>query len=246
MSYNFKEIEKKVYPKTFLKDVQILLEFDGCVGDVVTISEFIKSNFNLSVNGDLIYKGIVINTEDTLIKFQFEQNLLKLTMRHPAYKQFAFALRWMPIILSYLQIVHVDGVKRLAISKYNELGYTLSGNIDVAEIMRQVFSDELLNQGESKEWEQERMTFVDMTRWEKFGSIEGNDQWNSAFSYEYGFCRKANSNNTGSLTLKTIMESKNVAIELTELENVMIAFNDVLDRGFHWCVNENIIKKMEE
>ena len=111
--------------------------------------------------------------------------------------------------------------------------------------MKEVFSPELLKTDNRSE-DTSDANFASMTRWEKFGRFSGEDDWNSVFSYEYGFSRRATEPTKGCLTLKTIMESNDTLITNDALEDVMKEFNYILDRGFHWCVNKNIVSKMED
>jgi hypothetical protein len=247
MSYPFKNIEWKVYPKTFLKDVRIILDFKANVIVEDSFAKFLASHFGgLKIDKGVEYKGMSVNSDDGLIKFDFGLSRLELVMRHPAYRSFDFARKWIPVIEDYLKLLNVDSVFKLTLSKYNELGYTLpQTDIGVDVIMQQVFSNDMMTFG-GVDFMSEKKTFENMTRWERFGTFDGHDEWNSLFSFEYGFSRTATDRNKGCLTLKTTMETKECSIAISEIRKCLEAFNLVLDRGFHWCVTEGIVKKMEE
>ena len=241
MSYTFNEIEKKIYPKTFLKDVHVRFDFDRANVDINKVVKFFNTRFNLSIDETQMFKELFVNSDDELINFDFTVEHVEVTLRHPAYKSFDFALKWLPWMKDYMQTLNINTVNKVYISKYNELGFTLQDNsIGVEVIMGEVFSKELLEKMNA-----EKKDFSSMTRWEMFDSVRGDDEWNSIFSYEYGFSRRANELTKGCLTLKTIMESNDVSIELNKLDEVSIKFNDILDRGFHWCVSKSIIERME-
>lgn len=248
MSYIFKNIERKVYPNTFLKDVHIRMNFEGNLQTGSGLEDFFQSNFNLSILDKLPFHGIVVNSQDGLIGFDFSLEHLILTLRYPAYKQFEFALQWLDLIKKYLELLNIVDINHLSISKYNELGYTLPKGVDVESVMREVFSKEMLKFAEEENGSltSEKDGFSSTSRWEKFGSFDGADVWNSAFNFEFGFYRQVTTPLSGKLTLKTSIESKDVLIKRDDIKSVLSAFNDVLDRGFHWCVSDSIIKKMEE
>lgn len=248
MSYNFKEIEKKVYPKTFLKDVHLRMDFENGQSVNSNFEGFFKKNFGLAIDTMSQFKGMAVNSDDGLIKFDFSLSHVELTLRHPAYKQFNFALQWVGVITDYLHLMGSKAVNKLTISKYNELGFSLPKGVGVELVMQQVFSESMLSYGKDPRGMllSDKDSFESTSRWEKFGSFKGDDDLNSLFSFEFGFSRRATEPANGCLTLKTIIESRDVVIEIDTLRNVMCEFNDILDRGFHWCVNEGIIKKMEE
>lgn len=248
MNYKFKSIDKKVYPKTFLKDVHLRLDFIKVQSVNSRLAGFFKKNFGLDVDAMPQSQNISVNSEDGLIKFDFSLGYLELTMRHPAYKQFNFVLQWLGIILEYLYVLGVENLKKTTLSKYNELGFALPPGVGVELVMQQVFSNEILQYGRDATGalDSGKDDFSRTSRWEKFGSFEGEDKWNSLFSFEFGFSRRATEPSNGCLTLKTIMESRDVDVKVDSLKDVLTEFNDVLDRGFHWCVTESIIRKMEE
>lgn len=248
MSYNFKEIEKKVYPKTFLKDIHLRMDFNQGQSDDSKFEEFFKKNFTLPVEGMSKFQEMKVNSQDGLIKFDFSLSHVELTLRYPAYKQFDFALQWLGVISEYLNLLDAKTVNKLTISKYNELGFTLPKGIGVEMLMQQVFSEDMLSfaKDSNGSLSSGKDGFQSTSRWEKFGSFEGNDELNSLFSFEFGFSRRATEPDKGCLTLKTIIESRDVTISTESLKDAMLEFNSVLDRGFHWCVTNSIIKKMEE
>lgn len=246
MSYFFNEIQSKVYSKTFLKDVHVRLDYDLAHAGTSELVLFFQEKFSLSINDSGEFNEMTVNSEDGLIRFDFSFNHVEMTLRHPAYKSFDVALQWLPLMQDFMRVLNVEQISKLSISKYNELGFALPDrNIGISVIMREVFSQELLKAGDGNE-DASDANFASMTRWEKFGRFGGDDDWNSVFSYEYGFSRKVTEPTKGCLTLKTIMESNGTSITIDALQGVMKEFNHILDRGFHWCVNKNIISKMEE
>lgn len=248
MAYSFEEIERKVYPKTFLKDVRVGLNFKGKCLDFDRLANFFATHFKITMDKGETFDGLTINSEDGLVRLEFAESSLEITMRHPAYREFGYALQWIPLMQDYLGQMSVCNITRLYVSKYNELGYVLPQGIGPDVIMREVFSNEMLSFGGNGKCllDDEAPSFANITRWEKFGTFDGEDEWNSLFSFEYGFSRKTTEQNKGCLTLKTMVESRNACIAAGDIETVMIEFNKVLDRGFHWCVTGSIVKKMEE
>lgn len=247
MNYPFKDIERNVYPKTFLKDVRIILDFktNGSVED--SVASFFVSHFEgLQIEDGVEYRGMSVNSDDGLVKFDFGLSRLELLMRHPAYRTFDFALKWISIIEDYLKLLKADSVFKLTLSKYNELGYALpQTGIGVDVCMQQVFSNDILTFG-GADVLAEKDKFTNMTRWERFGTLEGQDEWNSLFSFEFGFSRNTIDRNKGCLTLKTTIETQECNVAISNIRKCLEVFNTVLDRGFHWCVTEEIVNKMKE
>lgn len=248
MSYNFREFERKIYPRTFLKDVHVKLLFDKPTSAVSGLADFFQEHFNIQLQG--IESGHhTINSADGLITYIFAFDSVELIMRRPAYRDFSLTQHLMPTIKHYLEILGVIQINKMFISKYNELNYKDEGGLDVVSIMKSVFSKEMLSFGSAEtanKYEIEKIDLSDMTRWEKFGTFSGDDSWNSLFNFEYGFSRRANDTSKGYLTLFTSIESNDQVLKVQDIDDVASYFNDILDRGFHWCVNENIIAKMKE
>jgi len=246
MSYPFPKIERKVYSKTFLKDVQIKINYTPVSYDnnvFRRILEFTETEFNLLVPPNERKRDFAIKSEDEMIAFQFKENSAYLKMRHPLYKSFENTKLFRDKLLKYIGTIGVEKIKRVEISKYNELLYRYEdSNSTLKVVMETIFSESLLHFGKGKK-ELDENFFNETSRWEATGNICGEDELQSKFTYQYGFCKDAESEYSGRLTLKTIIASEKDNSS-KDLPNILEKLNLIIDEAFHWCIRKEIIDQM--
>ena len=242
MPYQFPSIERKVYPKTFLKDVHVIFRFDAMSRTPeldAEIERFFEESFSLKnfpVSG--LEKNIKVFSNDGLTEFGFGTDFVELSVKQPEYVSYDHISPYRELMKKYIRVLKVLELKKLAMYKYNQLEYQVSGNKQVKAVMRDVFSDELLSDAEEIP--------ADNTRWEKTKQFSDGDPVHSLFTIEYGYRKDAQDSKNGALTLKTQIESMRDGIVFEDVEKVMEAFNQILDDGFHWCVVPEIINMMKE
>lgn len=243
MPYSFPHIERKVYPKTFLKDVHVIFGFDAVnntAGLDAKVGDFFKEVFSLKdITFHALEKGFRVFSNDGLIVFVFGTSSVELAVKQPEYGSYERIFPLRSLMIRFLQLFDVNELGKLVMYKYNELKYQAAGDDHGREVMRNVFSDELLS-------DVGRDGQGDYTRMEKTVQIAEGEPGQSLFTVEYGFRRDADNQDMGFLTLKTRIESTGDAIPLADAESKMASFNQVLDDGFHWCVKPEIINIMNQ
>lgn len=241
MGYPFPQVPHKVYSKTFLKDVHLVFKYATVHPDETMLAEvrrYYEESFRIKTENVDIAKDINIKSKDELIWFDFKWDELSICMKSPMYKSFELTLEVMEYALDFFKTIGVSVIEKVIFYKFNELSYNLAKDVAVSEIMNQIFSKELLENMSAKDIESQK----ELSRWEKI--INYYNKINS-FTIEFGFNRDAKENNSGSLTLKTQIESSFSSLSVNDIEFVLREYNQILDNAFHWCVRPDIVKKME-
>lgn len=244
MTYKFKSVPRRVYPKTFLKDVQLSIFYpqqEICVEQKGNVIQFFKQTFGVPFDVSDLDKGIAVSSTDNQIKCEFTFSRLKLTIRQLRYKSFNFISGyWFDIFRQYLNIIDVKEVSKVFLSKYNELEFQRKeGQINAEELLNLVFSKDLLESSTT-----EMKDFQNTVRWEAYGEIKGDDDTDSTFSYEYGYRINTENTTKGMVTLKTSVSSSEVHLTFEQVCEVLLYYNQILFDGYHWCVTESIVKNM--
>lgn len=247
MAYIFPDNEYMVYSKTFLKDVQVRLDFPCMELGIISapnVSQFFKNKFNFNDNDitiEDIKKGFIVYTDDEQIQFDFGIEKVIITMKCPTYKSFDLALSLIEIVEEYLSILHVSKVSKLIISKYDELEFKNNRNYTMLNVMKNVFHNNLLTTINNEK----ENPFKELVRWEKVLSFEGGDDTNSNLFIEFGFSLRGTERQHGALTLKTQISSRTI-IETEKIKMVSKDYNRILDNAFHWCIRPEIIDIMKK
>lgn len=246
MAYEFPSVEREIYPKTFLKDVRMLLSFPT-VGQSESIDKKLANFFDLTFGlkgvcyEDIKKKKINVYSKVGKIRYNFDVSSIELIIGQPTYNSFENTEKYRLIALDFISLFGYDKVDKVVISKYNQLSYSTSGN-DVATVMTNVFSPWLLQ----NMTEEDRSVQKSLARWEKTLHYLGEDETNSLFTIEFGFKRKSVDQEKDALTLKTQIESQKAYIEIKSLKTLLEEYNQILDNGFHYCISENVKKLMKE
>lgn len=246
MAYIFPDIEKRVYSKTFLKDVHVKFCFKK-IKTFPDLSTFLGEEFQLS--GDNIIGNehvVTVNSNNGLIKFDFADEYCCVRMRYPAYCSFENLKPWLSKLFKYLLLLNVSSLDSLSICKYNELGYEIKGDncIKLVHLLEPVFSDELRSR-HSEQIEEAEANFEMVSRWEVLEKFSEDNPLHSSLFCEFGYNRKKASINTGVLTLRLTIEVAE-SIDVQSIDNVLVYLDKILFNSFYWCINKNFIKKMEK
>ena len=243
-SYPFPPVKRKVYPKTFLKDVRLFVKFerrDFEKVDKEAIRDFFSSFKGAGLDGSTLPDGIQVMTEDECIKLNFTLESFFVVVRQKLYKSFETIMQFLGAAKEYCRILNVDGIVSLSVTKFNELNFQLSApDFPIEKVMEGVYSPDLLSEIVID------TSFAGLTRWEKGKTYEDLEESQTRFFIECGFTRKDDDVKKGSLTLKTRIETANRIVKPEELSSQAEELNKILDNAFHWCVLDSIIKKMEE
>ena len=248
MDYPFHPWEYKVYHKTFLKDVHLVIGY-ASEDSVDTIYEkifvFCDEQYHVSYNENerevAKKNGAQIVSADKMTKFVFKSNQVSLHLKTPAYNQIKVALVMMKYIYGYQNTLNRPKVDGLKFYKFNELAYETTDNSSLLEIMGSVFSTELMNLIDEKDKAEQGS----LARWEKIQKKNAINENGDNFVIEFGYQKSSTELNKGAITLKTQIENTSLSLEVDKLEEKILKFNQILDEGFHWCINPSIIKVME-
>lgn len=241
MSYPFPPIERKVYPKTFLKDVHIIFRF-AAINRTTELDAAVEIFFRESflLDGILISsleKGMKVFSKDEQIIFFFGADFVELSIKQPEYVSYDHISPYRELLRNYLQTLKVGELKKLVMYKYNQLEYQANDEKQVKDVICDVLNSELMSDVGD--------VLDNYTRWEKTTHFSDDDS-QSQFTIEYGFRKDAQNPKNGALTMKTQIESMEDSITSTNVEEKMELFNHILDNGFHWCVVPEIINRMKE
>lgn len=247
MSYKFPHIENQIYPKTFLKDVHVLLDFDivNKTDDILEgLRTLYKNHFNLNdVFDEDGSDRVEVYSEDDTVRFVFGWSNCALIMRTPAYKSYSFAKPLLSIIVEYLETLGVKELNKVVMWKYNELEYEINGDGSAAVAMNGVFSRELLEGNMTNEDVEAQQS---LTRWEKTVTIQDKEDTNSEFIFEFGFKCHNSDQLKGVVTLKSTIQSIDITTKVEDLNSRLDSYNAVLDDAFHWSVQNMIINEMKK
>ena len=225
-----------------MKDVRLTAIFgdvDFACLDKDKLKSFFDTFQDSQVDLDNLPTGIRLFTADESVVLEYTLNRVMVQIRQKAYKSFENMMELLSVAKRYLQILGISEVRSLSISKFNELKYNNSeGKYRLEDIMSIAFKNNLMQ----KIWSQD-IEMKDLTRWEKSISM-ADDESHSQFVIECGFQKKDAQNLSGSLTLKTLIESK-APVRIDDLADRATAYNQILDNAFHWCISDKIIQLMK-
>lgn len=245
MDYPFPSINRSVYPKTFLKDVFLVVDFCEVSFDSVDIdrlNSFFSQFKVVEIDAAKISGGIELKSNDGTIRLRFSLKRIEIILRQPFYKSFEQAEEFINVMIKYMESLSVKEIQKISVSKFNELGFRLqSPDYPIIDIMKDVFSVDLLDKVGIEDG-----SFNDMVRWEKVVSMDGSAESGTVFYAECGFRRRDLNSQDGSLTLTTRVESAVGNIVVDALLDIARKYNQILDNAFHWCIEKNIIEKMKE
>lgn len=248
MAFRFPQIKHRVYPRTFLKDVHIMFEYDTVNSSDVMVAQvcnFYKNHFGLEI-ADIDRtkgKGISVFSGDDTVRFSFGWDSCTLIMRTPAYKSFGFAKPLLEIIQEYFNLIGVNDVNDVLMWKYNELEYELEGVGNASMVLKGVFSDVLLDKNMTDD---DIKSMRSLTRWEKTVAFNNVDDYSSLLTFEFGFKSEKPDQLKGVVALKTMIMSSADTVAVSSLDNLLNSFNSTLDDAFHWCVKNEIIDEMKK
>lgn len=233
-----------MYPKTFLKDVQLSIIFPQ--QEIYTeqkeqVMQFFNEKFGVQFDVPDFDKGLAISSTDNQIRCEFTLSRLKLIIRQPRYKSFdSISGYWFGVFHQYLDTIGVKEVTKVFLSKYNELEFQRKeGQVNPEELLHLVFSKDILESSTT-----EAKDFRNTVRWEAYGELKGDDETGSIFSYEYGYRINTEDTTKGMVTLKTTVSSSDIHLPFEKVCEILLYYNQVLFDGYHWCVTEGIIKNM--
>lgn len=244
MVMTFPESSRMIYPKTFLKDVRLMLLFKETENkSIEALKSFFKKHFGASeINLEELKVGIQFSSNTSPVEVSVKNGWIEVMISRPLYKRFAQMKDWLPTMFEYINASGAKKVERAIIIKYNELDFThMQKDFPIANVMKQVLHEHLISVVDDSDFEK----FNSLSRWEKMLNFENVNEGPYEASIEFGFRRKPDSEKlNGSITLKTLI----VCGLNDDLENVdghISEMNNILDDMFHWSVSAGIIERMK-
>lgn len=245
MEYPFKPIDREIFPRTFLKDVRMVVlypEVEPAKIDIEKWSSFFSKFKGVEVNIEKIKDGIELTSEDESIKLRFSLGFVEVLLRTPSYKTFDLAIQFLSVLNGYFGAMNIKTANKLIISKYNELRFQQpSAEYTIQKIMKGVYSEALMQKVLSG-----KEVLKSLTRWEKELKFDNSDETDTLFTIECGFSRKGVEELNGILALTTRVETSHNSFAIEKLIEKAATYNDILDSAFRWCVRDEIIEKMRE
>lgn len=253
MKYPFKDVIPKIYPNTFLKDVSLSVTCPDAAAEMQVINhkDFFKKHFGISDIKQDDDGNVRIVSQDQKIVFLFGTQFVSVKIKYPVYRSFRQIMGWVDVLSEYLSIINARGhAASVTIAKFNELQYELNKGEKggVLEVMRGVFSKDLLSFPDGKEYLKSEM-FEDISRWERKIMLSDSKSA-SKVNVVYGFSKDEqfhmNANRRGSLTLRSDINFITDNIGTLKFKECLAdKYNRILDNAFHWCVTPGIIEAME-
>lgn len=243
MATTFPESERRIYPKTFLKDVRLRLFFkETDRKSSKSILDFFNHHFGSTIDFEELKGGVLFKSNTDPISVTVHVNCIEIMISRPLYKRFAQIREWLPKMLEYISAFGADKVDRICIIKYNELDFThVQKDFPVANVMKAVLNNNLISIVEESDFNK----FNSLTRWEKMLKFDNVNDGLYEAAIEFGFRQKPVPEKlSGSITLKTLVSSHH-DYNLDVVDNRIIDMNNVLDDIFHWSVSQSIIDKMK-
>lgn len=239
MNTVFKHIERKIYAKTFLQQVDVKLEYNSLQSECVPegeVASFFNNHFQIDANSSTLFNdNIFLKDDHQQLAFLFSSNTAMLSVGYLNYRSFYDSV--LPNVYHIKDFVFNLWKQQevsVAIRKVNV--FTMDNNINLAEedfhslLYETVFSSEFLQ------------VVPKMTASE----IDGNSVTIQERSIEDVLFRTyiiKRENGAYSLLLETIKSKKAVA---HTLEETLEGMNATLYDAFHWSVGANIIAIMNK
>lgn len=248
MAFPFPKLKREIFPKTFLKSFSVCFDYEPVKRDIVAeTKQFFKEKFNFTdIDKSAIIQGVEVRSQDDLIRFSFKLDTVEVRLKFPVYKHFEKAKLWFRYLIDFLEVMQIEEIKSLTITKKNLLSFQLNEHQKIKEAMKQVFSDELLQEGfvGNSSYDRESDTFDTLPKWQK-SIVFNDDYFASQFTIDYGFIKKVGRENEGEFVLTNTLSSCAHCVT-QEILSRMSLLNEVMDNEFCWCIKETIIDKMRE
>lgn len=244
MAITFPKSSRMIYPKTFLKDVRLILLFNETERkSIEALSSFFEKRFGASgIDLEGLKGGIRFTSNTSPVAVSVKNGLIEVVISRPLYKRFSQMKEWLPIMFEYINACGTNQIARSIIVKYNELDFTHNQkDFPVANVMKQVFHEHLIKQVDETDFEK----FDSLSRWEKMVNFDNVNDGKYDAGIEFGFRRKPDLDKlNGSITLKTIITSSTGG-DFEKMEDKVDEMNNIIDDMFHWSVSNSIIETMK-
>ncbi len=245
MAYPFKPVEHQVYRNTFLKDVRIAVEFrkvEEKNADAAKLQLFFDQFQGAGIDSSDFWarEGINVFSNDQNLSLSFGMDYAEVKLSTPAYTSFDAAMPFWNMLTGYLEALGVNTVEKMMVRKYSAL-YFRSDNedYDVRDLMSEVFCKDLM-----KLIPTTLGTYRALSGMEKTWTAK-NEENGTVFNAVFGIKKSDSVGKSDHLTLVTSIETDGDVFGVEEVIDRAKTYNKILFDAFHWCVKEEIIKKMQ-
>lgn len=249
MAYLFPHIDHKIYPKTFLKNVVLIIEWKGISSfaeHAKPLQNFFAENFSINVPEEDLnsHNAIDVNSSNNLILFRFATDSFRLEIKHPAYRSFAQIEKWFTAIGQFLSIFGVAKLSLITLSKSDEIEYLLQTPDNLGKAITQFFSKELLDESKEHTAEKYEAAIAEKNNWNA-NCIFPDEESDTAIEINFGFRKEIGNPRKGYLYLNSSVHTLSEDIPASDIFNNIPMYNSWLDNAFHWSITEFITKHME-
>lgn len=240
---HFDTVERKIYPRTFLITVFVVLNYNKVLepNDVIArIPAFLKDYFNLEISPteEEFNSGFAINGQNH--SFLFSRGSLGVKSVGTNYVSFKETMTPLVYLLtSFLKnVLTITSLDCIKIRKVNILNAKEKDGILVSE-------DQLIKDFLSPELESRALPIDDDQELYNAHEFEGITD-NNPFDIRFGFHQGKTPDGdrfVGLVLDETISKS---SVMLDTLDEALIEINDIIFNMFHWSVNPNVLALMDK
>lgn len=238
----YNEIEHRIYNRTFLRNVQVEFDFDGCNGKLQNnkvLRDFINSYFNVTMDQN-IPSLTCVELCDSIrgIKFSFSEEQARVSIDAMSYKSFADTM--IPLIakmVAYMeQICAIPCIKRLTIQKNNVW------EVNTHSSIKDIYTHALQHT-----FEKQHVTDLVSMELPKEDSFKISKEAN--LNLGDGILKVAISTNVkdthnADFVLDLVASVKNVNV--VDILGISTKLNDIVYCAFHDIVSKDVIDLMEQ
>lgn len=251
MAYPFEPVEPRVYKHTTLNSVLIAMEYgkrERAFFDPAfyrRLDDYTEKKFSLKVNHDLDKRGIQIRNDKNGVALLFVNGVLMANIDRDHYVSFSdSALSQINKLKDFVSdVLNEDKVKCANIRKLN-LWQVQDVKPDMVEkvrteMMTQVFSEAFIKSDAHQKLASEEKGVL----FDKYAWSEGDE----TVTVRLAFVPVNGKAGAFNLVMDMDLEIQPAdGLPLDGLAEFMRQRNGILFNAFHWCVNKNIIKQMQE
>ena len=237
----FKSVERKVYSRTFLSGVIVVLSYTmGREAALLDLQNFLKENFGLldTLPSDALEKGISVDDRDKSYSFFFSKEHVGIKYMKSDYVSFTVTM--MPYVYRLLvflkTVANVQEISKIQIRKVNTW-YVAKDKAEDVDVMIKDFLSNELRQSSKGDTDTPDLKSVQV-----FSGFSGG----CSFGIRYGIHDETtpDGDEFRGLILEEDLFREKVCI--SEIETVLVEMNSLLYNIFHWCVSASTIAYMNQ
>lgn len=244
---NFIDYPRKIYKRTFLDTVFVVLSYsiNQMTEELISsINQFLRENFNAQENitKDLFDKGFSIDNEEKGFSYFFSSHYLGVKYFKDDYVSFHQTMMplFYPLMAFLKNIVFVKMVSKLFIRKANiwTIKQNSNNKYDEINLINTFLSTDLVSQAHSYN------PAVDDNLRDAHRLIGKTDSFE--FDILYGL-RDSKLSETDQYVGLVLFENVQVeSLPISEMETILLSMNNTLYNIFHWSVSKKTLAYMSQ